>query len=324
MYKIPTILRSNELIDKAFHKATKIPENLKIKNRIIRKKKNIISKIDAVSDVINSTLEKYISTFPSFDQVNKFDFELINILISIDKIRKSLGAIDWARKQILRLRTEYNKKLNKIKTQDQYSNLEELRRMFYGRITSILKQISQHLDFLNYARNQMKELPSINPELTTIVVAGFPNVGKSLFVRQISSAKPKIAKYPFTTQQLNIGHITINNQKVQVIDTPGLLDRNPEERNKIELQAIMALQYLADLIIFILDPSEHCGYTMDEQCKLLDKVRKLFKDVEILDVENKVDILSSSSDRLKISSLEGTNLDELMDVVRGLLMENAN
>ena len=43
--------------------------------------------------------------------------------------------------------------------------------------------------------------------------------------------------------------------RFQVIDTPGLLDRNPEERNTIELQAITALAYLNSAIIFILDPT---------------------------------------------------------------------
>ena len=104
MYKIPTILTADELLDKAFHRAGKIPENLKIRNKLARKKKFTLSKHDTISDIIDSTLNKYITAFPSFDQVHKFEFELINIIIGVDKIRKSLGAIDWARKQILSLK----------------------------------------------------------------------------------------------------------------------------------------------------------------------------------------------------------------------------
>ena len=161
----------------------------------------------------------------------------------------------------------------------------------------------------------MKKLPNINPEITTIVVAGFPNVGKSMLVKNISSAQPRIAIYPFTTTQLNLGHLVINTEKVQVIDTPGLLDRSPEKRNMIERQAIMALRYLANLIIFILDPSEHCGYTIDEQEGLLKEIRKLFPDVEIIEIENKVDLIESDNDLLKISAITGQGLDELMEIV---------
>lgn len=316
MYKIPTILTSDELLDKAFHKAGKVPENVKIRNRLKRKKKHTLAKLDSVADILDSTLSKYIAAFPSFDQVHKFEFELVDVVIGVDKIRKSLGAIDWARKQILALKGELYKKIGQIQNQSDYSEIETLRRKFYGRVTSILEQVKSNLEFLNDARNRMKKLPAINPEVITIVVAGSPNVGKSLLVKQISSAKPAVATYPFTTTQLNLGHIFIDNEKLQVIDTPGLLDRSFEARNKIERQAIMALQYLADLIIFILDPSEHCGYTLEEQNRLLEELRRLFQNVEIIDIENKVDIFRSDSERLKISASEGKGLDELLEIIQ--------
>ena len=280
MYKIPTILFYNELLDKAFHKAGKISENPKTRNRLERKKKYVISIINTVTDILDSTLGKYVSAFPSFNQLHKFEFELINITIGIDKLRKSLGAIDWARNQVRNISSQIIKKVNGIKGEKEYSKLEQLRRMFYGRVSSVLEQVATNLKFLNSSREYLKKLPQIDPEITTIVVAGYPNVGKSLLVKRISSAKPKIATYPFTTKQLNLGHMLINHRKIQIIDTPGLLDRSPQERNKIEKQAIMAIRYLADLIIFILDPSEHCGYTIEEQQRLLEDVRILFKDVE--------------------------------------------
>jgi nucleolar GTP-binding protein len=194
--------------------------------------------------------------------------------------------------------------------------------MFYGRASSIIAQVANNLEFLNSARNTLKKLPKIDPEVTTIVVAGYPNVGKSLLVKQISSAKPAVAKYPFTTKQLNIGHIIIGNEKIQIIDTPGILDRSPEKRNKIERQAIMALRYLANLIVFILDPSEHCGYTIDEQKRLLAEISELFSDVKILEIENKVDLFKSTTDRLKISAIDDQGQDKLLEHIIGLVKEN--
>jgi len=312
MFKIPTIETHDELLEIAFHRAAKIAEKTKIKNKLKRRKRHVLSKLDVVTDTINSKLNKYVKAFPSFNQLHKFDFELINLTIGIDKLRKSLGAIDWARQQVHDLREEMRKKISRISSLKDYPKLESQRQMFYGRTASILGQVGNELKFLNSARNDLKKLPTIDPEVNTIVVAGYPNVGKSLLVKQISSARPRVASYPFTTQQLNIGHIYIDNEKIQIIDTPGLLDRSPEQRNKIERQAIMALRYLANLIIFILDPSEHCGYTIDEQKGLLKEIRRLFHDVEIIEIENKVDLYESDNDLLKISAITGQGLDALM------------
>jgi len=322
MFKIPTILTQTELLDKAFHRASKISENQKIRNRVLRKKKQIISKINTVTDIIDSTLSKYISAFPSFDRLHKFEFELVNITVGIDKLRKALGSIDWARQQVRNLGIMIKTKVNQLRGQNEYSKIEQLNRMFYGRVSSIIKQVGNELDFLNSARDRLKKLPNIDPELTTVVVAGYPNVGKSLLVKQISSAKPLVAKYPFTTKQLNIGHLTINNHKIQIIDTPGLLDHSPEQRNKIERQAIMALRYLADLIIFILDPSEHCGYIIDEQNKLLTEIKALFNDVQIIEIENKIDLFRPTSERLKISALDGQGLDEILLLIEDSISSN--
>jgi nucleolar GTP-binding protein len=316
MFKIPTVLTSDELLDKAFRKAGKISEKTKIRNKLKRRRNLVIAKLNTVTDVLDSKLNQYITTFPSFNQLHPFDFELIDIIIGIDKLRKSLGALDWARKQIRAINSEISKKVNQLSSPTDFSKLESLRDTFYGRVSSIVHQIGKNLAFLGLARDQLKRLPHIDPEVTTIVVAGYPNVGKSMLVKQISSAKPTIAIYPFTTKQLNIGHLILDNTKLQIIDTPGLLDRSPEERNKIELQAIMALRYLADVIIFILDPSEHCGYTKEDQEKLLTEIQKLFNEIQIIEIENKVDLFKSDSKRYKISALTNQGLESLLEIIQ--------
>jgi nucleolar GTP-binding protein len=325
MFKIPTILMANELLDKAYHKAGKITEKTKIRDKVKRRKIVVLSKIDAVADVIDSTLGKYISAFPSFNQLHEFEFELIDLRIGVDKLRKSLGTLDWARKQVQNFRSEICKTVRRIYSIKDYPKLDSHQRSFYGRVSSVFKQISSDLDFLNSARDHLKKLPAIDPEKPTIVIAGYPNVGKSLLVKQISSAKPAIASYPFTTQQLNIGHMLLDKQLFQIIDTPGILDRPFEKRNKIERQAIMALRHLANVIIFILDPSEHCGYSIDEQNRLLEEISNLFPQVKIIEIENKMDILSSKTGRLKVSAKHNQGLEELLEVVQeAIISESEN
>ncbi len=77
---------------------------------------------------------------------------------------------------------------------------------------------------------------------------------------------------------------------------------------------------MADVIVFILDPSETSGYFMDQQMNLLRSVRENFPDIQIIEVENKVDLLRSGSDRLKISAANGEGTDALVDeLVRTLV-----
>ena len=69
-----------------------------------------------------------------------------------------------------------------------------------------------------------------------------------------------MAAYPFTTKGIDVGIHEAGHRRYQVIDTPGLLDREIEDRNRIEMQAVTALKHLANAMLFILDPSETCGY----------------------------------------------------------------
>ncbi len=61
--------------------------------------------------------------------------------------------------------------------------------------------------------------------LADVALVGFPNVGKSTFISRISAAKPKIADYPFTTLEPNLGVVrTDDNFEMVVADIPGLIE----------------------------------------------------------------------------------------------------
>ena len=121
----------------------------------------------------------------------------------------------------------------------------------------------------------------------------------------------------YTTHQTN----NYIKEKYQVIDTPGLLDRPFLKRNDIEKQAVAALSYLADLIIFILDPSETCGYTLKDQYNLLEQIKKIFSNITIFLVENKVDIKKGDSSNLMISCDTGLGIDQLKENILSFFEE---
>ena len=104
-----------------------------------------------------------------------------------------------------------------------------------------------------------------------------------------------------------------------MIDTPGLLDRDLSDRNEFELRGILALKHLSDLIVFMFDPSESCGYSMEDQEHLFKAIKKEFSSVPIIEVENKTDMVKTKSDRMKLSAITGDGVPKLVDAIIALL-----
>ena len=309
-------------MDKAFRRAAKISK--KGSDSLDTKKKTTLARITASGDIVETTLVGYIQKFPRLEKQDDFFPELVNLVIGIDRYKKALGALNWAagRTELLK-----NQSLREVRRTKDPARIEAIKKGFYGRLGSYVKQISKDLLFLQDAKNKFRELPTIDPKIPTAVVAGFPNVGKSSLVTYISTAAPEIAPYPFTTKGITIGHIEDDWRKYQIVDTPGLLDRSFEDRNDIEKQAVLALRYLTDLMIFIIDPSETCGYGLDVQKKLLDNIRSNFQDVPIIVVESKCDIMKTEGDAVRISTKSGEGMEEfrndLLPKLREIFRKNS-
>ncbi len=176
----------------------------------------------------------------------------------------------------------------------------------------------------------IRNFPTIKKGFT-VAIAGMPNVGKSSLLRQLTSSTPEIRPYPFTTKSILVGYIEKGHRRLQVIDTPGILDRPIEERNPIEKQAVLALRELADLILFVFDPTETCGYTLDSQIELYAEIKENFKNV--VPVLNKMDmaeesVIKSIADgigkkALKCSAKEG-QIEAVLSLIESLQIQENN
>ena len=314
---IPPILTAKQLLDQSIRRTKKIQIHDRDKRYEI--KKIVIARTETFITDLTSRLESYVKNFPSIDKLPLFYQEIIDIKIDTDKLKKSLGAIDWARKTTMMV---YSTQSSSLTKSGNVEFLKQKQKEIYGRVSSIVKQVDKNLVFLSNAQKILRTFPDIE-DIPTVVIAGYPNVGKSSLIRQLSAAKPEIAQYPFTTKQIYVGHMekTVRYEKkqYQIIDTPGLLDRPLSERNNIEKQAIAALRHLADLIVFIFDPSGTSGYQMNEQTLMLEDIKKLFCDVPFIIVENKVDVKNTGSANRKISCTTGEGIEELRQEILSVL-----
>ncbi len=292
--RIPHIPTSDKLADIIFSKLSKIrvdtPKHAKKKRSDTSFFKTLyFRQFRTLFPEIDERLISITESFPILDDLHPFYKELIEISFGIDKLRTSLSRINNSRKAIASIERDVSKKLGRSATA---SDAKSVRREAIGRVGSAINKLKEPLNDLIDAKVQLSKLPDFNLNEKTIAFAGAPNVGKSSFVTLVSTGKPEIASYPFTTKELVCGHRKHGFTAIQLIDTPGLLDRPLDERNLIEMKSILALKHLADAIVFLYDPTIEAPLTIEHQFNLHNDIKEKFPELPIYSFINKSDIIT--------------------------------
>jgi len=302
----------SEIVEPALRRSRRATVRL---SRVTLKSMRLVHRrrIELMADYIVRRLSAIYRTTPYIPELHPFYRELASLLVDVDDLRRRLAKLKAATKVIRKIERDC---LVMVRAAERRGDLMRARRAFLGRVLSVLEDLKEDLRAIREYQLRLLKVPDIDPELHTIVVAGPPNVGKSSFVRRVSTAEPEVREYPFTTKSLILGHVIIDDLYVQVIDTPGLLDRPLSERNEAELQAILALKHLAGVIVFLVDPSQTCGYDVQYQVRVYREVREHFSQTPILVCLNKVDVASREQVGAAKSLMEGDVIE--MSVATGL------
>ena len=285
---IPIIPPASNLIDIILSRTqTKTPTVTHPGYKITRIRKFYMRKVRFTYSTISEKLEGILKGFPKLDEIHPFYSDLINILYDKDHFKLALGTVNTAKNICEKISSDYVKLL---KYGDSLYRCKQLKVAALGRMMTTLQKLKSSLEYLEEVRKHLSRLPSIDPMERTLLLCGFPNVGKSSFMNKITYADSEVAEYQFTTKSLFVGHTYYKNIKWQVIDTPGLLDRSLEERNIIEMQSITALAHLDACILYFVDISEICGHSIYDQLQLFESIKPLFKNKPLVIIANKTDI----------------------------------
>ncbi|MCL4381225.1 MAG: 50S ribosome-binding GTPase [Candidatus Marsarchaeota archaeon] len=140
--------------------------------------------------------------------------------------------------------------------------LEELKQEY--KKTKYNKATNKHLSILRAKISGIKkEIIESNKKIkgtgffvkkhgdATVGLVGFPSVGKSSLINLITNVISKTAHYAFTTTRIIQGVLNFNNAKIQIIDTPGLIEG--AHLGVGNGRAVIAALKIVDLIAFVVD-----------------------------------------------------------------------
>ena len=162
--------------------------------------------------------------------------------------------------------------------------------------------------------------------LADVALVGFPNVGKSTLISAISAAKPKIADYPFTTLEPNLGVVRLDDAEFVVADIPGLIEGAAEGkglghqflRHVERARALCVLVDLAWEANALPDPEEQQRVLLGEleayQPELLDRPRVI--------AGSRADLaLDADGPELRFSAVKGDGLARLTGAMAAAVRE---
>ncbi|KAI0020570.1 nucleolar GTP-binding protein [Xylariomycetidae sp. FL0641] len=286
---IPPVPNSQEFLDIVLSRTQRrLPTQIRSGFKISRIRGFYTRKVKFTQETFTEKFQQILESFPRLQDIHPFHKDLLNTLYDADHFRIALGHLSTAKHLIETISRDY---VRLLKYAQSLYQCKQLKRAALGRMATITKRLKDPLLYLDQVRQHLGRLPSIDPNTRTLLICGYPNVGKSSFLRSVTRADVDVQPYAFTTKSLYVGHFDYKYLRFQAIDTPGILDHPLEEMNTIEMQSITAIAHLRSAIMYFMDLSEQCGYSVSAQMQLFKSIKPLFANKLVFIVINKIDIL---------------------------------
>lgn len=285
---IPTIPNQGEFLDIVLNRTQrKTPTVIRAGFKISRIRAFYMRKVRFTADGFVEKLNEIVTSFPNINEIHPFHRDLLDTLYEKNHYKVSLASLSRAKTLIDQVSRDY---VRLLKFGQSLFQCKQLKRAALGRMATIMKRLKDPLVYLEQVRQHLGRLPSIDPNTRTLLICGYPNVGKSSFLKSVTRAEVEVQPYAFTTKSLYVGHFDYKYLRFQAIDTPGILDRPTEEMNNIEMQSIYAIAHIRSCVLYFMDVSEQCGFSVAEQVKLFHSIKPLFANKQVIVVINKIDV----------------------------------
>ncbi|KAI9833575.1 MAG: Nucleolar GTP-binding protein 1 [Phylliscum demangeonii] len=286
--EIAPVPTSQEFLDIVLSRTQRrLPTQIRAGFKITRIRKFYTRKVKYTQETFCEKLSAILDGFPRLQDIHPFHRDLLNTLYDADHFRIALGQLSTAKHLIETISRDY---VRLLKYAQSLFQSKQLKRAALGRMATITRRLKDPLLYLEQVRQHLGRLPAIDPNTRTLLICGYPNVGKSSFLKNVTRADVDVQPYAFTTKSLFVGHFDYKYLRFQAIDTPGILDHPLEEMNTIEMQSITAIAHLRSAVLYFMDLSEYCGYTVASQIALFKSIKPLFANKLVFIVINKIDL----------------------------------
>lgn len=264
--KLPMVMPSIDMLASAKRKARNVPPSKGISNLAKRARNKGAKQLDTLMKELVIPLRGYMENFPKKRRLHPYECSLIELTLGEGVYEEVLRRVDSLRKKLL-----FVGKQHASLCAQSLSKHEAEERLSEGikRLEEAFQLEGDAIDELVRVVKALRAMPVVDPVQPTLCLVGAPNVGKSSLVRELSTGKPEICNYPFTTRGILMGHIISNHERFQVTDTPGLLKRQDDDRNNLEKLTLAVLTYLPTAVLFVHDLSGECGTSATDQLDLI-------------------------------------------------------
>jgi nucleolar GTP-binding protein len=300
--RVPNVSPADDILVSGLKRASRVTPTKGLRDPALKERNRSAKQLDALTTALCKPLGEYVKGFPKPDRLHPFERALLELTLRDGKYDAALRAVDSTRKTMLSVGKQHAARASKAKGPKEAVSVRE---EGFAEMEAQFKKGKYAIDELKEIAKTLRRLPVAELGTPTVALVGAPNVGKSSLVRVLSSGTPEVCNYPFTTRGIKMGHFFLEEKRHVVTDTPGLLWRPDEDRNKIERLAIATLEHLPTCVIFVTDLSGLCGTSVKDQLAIRAELHERFSHRRPwLDVMSKSKLVPALGGEL-CSDLEG-------------------